>query len=235
MSCRGKATSRLRVIANGSRCTATGSRAMLLPMGWRDINMNRRKPPLRLAAIPMEEGQDLTDAVLRKASADAFAALEAQGIEAGLEEHDWLRHFAAGYVMGFARHQALRHGIDADTDEAREALREALRRRVPQVLVEPLRAIRFVPRDESGGVKRASFRAEPPLADAGYLVGHLESLCASRRLLTAAARLSVPTANVDRFLTDCDTAADRLQTHQPTASLRFDDHERDVLRRAFAG
>ena len=202
-------------------------------MGWRDINMNRRKPPLRLAAIPMEEGQGLAEAVLRKASVDAFAALEAQGIEAGLEQHDWLRHFAAGYVMGFARHQALRHGIDADAEGAREALREALRRRVPQVLVEPLRGIRFVPRADAGVAPRAALRAEPPLADAGYLVGHLEALCASRRLLTAAARLSVPAATIDRYLTDCDTAADRLQTHQPTASLRFDARERDVLRRAF--
>ena len=204
-------------------------------MGWRDINMNRRKPPLRLAAIPLEEGQDLAAAVLRKASADAFAALEAQGIEAGLEQHDWLRHFAAGYVMGFARHQVLRHGIDADEEGALLALREALLRRVPQAVVEPLRAIRFVPRGASGGAPRAALRAEPPLADAGYLVGHLESLCGSRRLLTSAARLGVPTTAVDRFLTDCDTAADRLQTHQPTASLRFDDHERQVLRRAFGG
>jgi hypothetical protein len=204
-------------------------------MGWRDINMNRRKPPLRLAAFPMEDGQDRAEAVLRKASADAFAALEAQGIEVGLEQHDWLRHFTAGYVMGFARHQALRHGIDADAETAREALREALRRRVPQVLAEPLRAIRFLPRAEDGVTPRAALRADPPLADAGYLVGHLESLCGSRRLLTAAARLSAPATSIDRFLTDCDTAADRLQTHQPTASLRFDARERAVLRQAFGG
>lgn len=204
-------------------------------MGWRDINMNRRKPPLRLAAIPMEEGQGLAEAVLRKASADAFAALEAQGIESGLEEHDWLRHFAAGYVMGFARHQAMRHGINADAEGALEALREALCRRVPLAVVEALRNMQFLPRKDAGVAPRAALRAEPPLADAGYLVGHLESLCGSRRLLTAAARLSVPTSAVGGFLTDCDTAADRLQTHQPTASLRFDDHERDVLRRAFGG
>jgi hypothetical protein len=79
---------------------------------------------------------------------------------------------------------------------------------------------------------RAALRAEPAAADAGYLVGHLESLCGSRRLLTAAARLGLPGPAVDRFLTDCDTAADRLQTHQPTASLRFDDGERAVLRAA---
>ena len=44
-------------------------------MGWRDINMNRRKPPVRLAVIPVEEGQDAREAVLRKASLIALAAV----------------------------------------------------------------------------------------------------------------------------------------------------------------
>ena len=33
-------------------------------MGWRDINMNRRKPRLDVAVVPMGEGEDREAAVL---------------------------------------------------------------------------------------------------------------------------------------------------------------------------
>jgi hypothetical protein len=68
-------------------------------MGWRDINMSRRKPPMRLAVIPMEEGQDASDAVLRKAARTALHALA----QAPVIDPD-LQAFAAGYLAGFARH-----------------------------------------------------------------------------------------------------------------------------------
>ena len=62
------------------------------------------------------------------------------------------------------------------------------------------------------------------LADAGYLVGHLESLCGTRRLLDTR-------GSVEAYLTACDHAADRLQTHHPTAVLRFDPAERAIVAR----
>jgi hypothetical protein len=71
------------------------------------------------------------------------------------------------------------------------------------------------------------------MADAGYLAGHLASLCRSEGLLASALRL-LSQGDVEGFLTACDTAADRMQTHQPTMSLRFDEQERAVLRRALA-
>jgi hypothetical protein len=74
-------------------------------------------------------------------------------------------------------------------------------------------------------------RAAGGLADAGYLVGHLASLCGSERLLGQSLTL-LAAGDTDAFLTACDVAADRLQTHQPTMALRFDADERAILRRA---
>ena len=43
-----------------------------------------------------------------------------------------------------------------------------------------------------------------------------------------------PAGEVSAYLTACDQAADRVQTHHPTAVLRFDTAERAVLRAALA-
>ncbi len=190
-------------------------------MGWRDINMSRRKPPLRVAAVPREDGEDHADAVLRKA---VRAALAAQAQQPGVAPDA----FTAGYLVGYARHQALKHGLDAEEGaEPLQALLAQLRALAPA-----LPALRFAPRDGTGS--RARFAAATALADAGYLVGHLESLCGTTRLLGLAPSAGCGPEALAAYLTQCDHAADRLQTHQPTASLRFDSRERSVLRAAFA-
>jgi hypothetical protein len=196
-------------------------------MGWRDINMSRRKPPLRLAAVPREEGQDHASAVLRKAAGAAIAALAQQPATAP-------DAFTAGYLAGYARHQALKHGLDAEAEvPPLEALLAELSLLAPQGLASSLRALTFSPR--AGADARASLSATQPQADAGYLVGHLESLCGTCRLLSLAPPANCGPEAFAAYLTHCDHAADRLQTHQPTASLRFDAGERAVLRAAFAG
>ncbi len=189
-------------------------------MGWRDINMSRRKPPLRLAAVPREDGEDLAAAVLRKA---ARAALAAQAQQPGNAPDA----FTAGYLAGYARHQALKHGLDPEEGERPlEALLAELKAVAPASL-----ALRFSPR--KGAQMRSGLAATPPLADAGYLVGHLESLCGTTRLLGLAPPAGCGPDAIAAYLTHCDHAADRLQTHQPTASLRFDAGEREILRAAF--
>ena len=189
-------------------------------MGWRDINMSRRKPPLRLAAVPREEGQDHASAVLRKAAGTALAAQAQQPGNAP-------DAFTAGYLAGYARHQALKHGLDAEEGERPlEALLAELKALAPV-----LPALQFSPR--KGAQMRTGLAATPPLADAGYLVGHLESLCGTTRLLGLAPPAGCGPEAIAAYLTHCDHAADRLQTHQPTASLRFDAGEREILRAAF--
>lgn len=194
-------------------------------MGWRDINMNRRKPPLRLAVVPVEEGEDARDAVLRKAARNALAALE----QASAIDPRFLS-FAAGYLAGFARHQALKHGVDAEKDSM-EALCAALSTEAPAGLAMALTSLRFSPRP--GITSRAGMRAAPGQADAGYLVGHLASLCGSGKLL-AVSLTHLARGDVDTFLNACDIAADRLQTHQPTMALRFSVEERAILREALS-
>ena len=68
-------------------------------------------------------------------------------------------------------------------------------------------------------------------ADAGYLSGQLEAICGTRRLASLALRrVAGNTATaVQDFITDCDTAADRLQSHQPTLSTRFTAAERAIV------
>jgi hypothetical protein len=188
-------------------------------MGWRDINMNRRKPPLRLAVIPVEEGQDAREAVLRKASLIALSALA--DVPPGLAP------FVAGYLAGFARQQALKHGVDAEKDM--RSLCAVLCRDAPAPPAEEIAKLRFSPRTGPHRSSRAMLRAEYGLADAGYLVGHLASLCGSERLLGSAMEL-LAAGDIGAFLTACDVAADRLQTHQPTMALRFDTDERAILR-----
>lgn len=196
-------------------------------MGWRDINMNRRKPPLRLAVVPMEEGEDAHAAVLRKAARKALATLE----QISMIDPD-LQAFAAGYLAGFARHQALKHGVDAEAG-LMEALLAVLSADAPSVIGPSLDALHFEPRTGALETSRASLRAERGLADAGYLVGHLASLCGSETLL-GLSLTKLSKGDIESFLTACDFAADRLQTHQPTMALRFTVEEREILRKALS-
>lgn len=179
-------------------------------MGWRDINMNRRKPRIDVAVVPMGEGEERAAAVLRKAVTAALASVGEQGAANNA--------FTAGYVAGFARHQSLKHGEDAEADGG-VALLAALTAQAPDVV----QALQLVPRKVPSS--RATLAAADPLADAGYLVGHLESLCGTKRLLATG-------GDVEAYLTLCDHAADRLQTHHPTDVLRLDPAERAVVRAA---
>lgn len=192
-------------------------------MGWRDINMNRRKPPLRLAVVPVEEGEDQRSAVLRKAARNALVTgADLQAVPPGLLP------FAAGYLAGFARHQALKHDVDAEADSM-EDLSAALSAEAPAEIAGALASLQFSPRTDA--ISRAALRAEPGQADAGYLVGHLASLCGSEKLLSVTLA-HLAKGDVESFLTACDAAADRLQTHQPTMALRFSVEERAILREA---
>jgi hypothetical protein len=195
-------------------------------MGWRDINMNRRKPQLRVAVVPVEEGEELEQAVLRKAAAAAVSALGQCAVPKGA-----LSAFAAGYLAGYARQQALKHGVEPEGD-GMECLLPVLAREAPETLRDAIAELRFAARAVSGLPPRARLRAAPGLADAGYIVGQVESLCGTRRLLKAATEQAAA-GDVDAFLTACDVAADRLQTHQPTLSVRLDPAERAAVREAF--
>jgi len=180
-------------------------------MGWKDINLNRHKPQPRFAVIPVAEGQDRTSAVLARACDAAWTAFTGQG--AGPADG-----VSAGYLAGFARHQALKHGVDAEADGGK-ALLVALAAQAPDIV----QALELAPRKLPSS--RAALGVSDELADAGYLVGHLESLCGTRRLLAA-------DGDVGAYLTLCDQAADRLQTHHPTDVLRLDPAERAVVRAA---
>lgn len=179
---------------------------------------------MRLAVVPMEDGQDLREAVLHKSCRAARASLDAQAQDVA----PGFRKFAAGYLAGFARHQALKHGVDAEQGEASplHGLLTILAHHAPPALVEEVTSLQFQHRDSP----RTKMRAADGAADAGYLVGHLESLCGTQRLLGG----FLSGVGGDAFLTACDMAADRLQTHQPTMSLRFDPPERDAVRQAFS-
>jgi hypothetical protein len=198
-------------------------------MGWRDINMNRRRPPMRHAVVAVEEGQDERQAVLSKACRAALSMLaQVTAVGPGLEP------FLAGYLAGVARHQALKHGHDAERDEDGPPMQDLLAElagQVPPPIRDEVARLRFSPRTGARPSPRAQLRAEQGLADAGYLVGHLESLCRTEKLLGSALRL-LAAGDVEAFLTACDVAADPMQTHQPTMSLRFDPQERDILRQA---
>jgi hypothetical protein len=181
-------------------------------MGWRDINMNRRKPRIDVAVVPMGEGEDREAAVLRKAVTAALASVREQGAANGM--------FTAGYLAGFARHQALKHGVDAERDGG-AALIAALAAQAP----ESVRDLQLAPRQAPSS--RTALGASHALADAGYLVGHLESLCGTRRLLDTR-------GGVEAYLTACDHVADRMQTHHPTAVLRLDPAERAIVAAALS-
>ena len=178
--------------------------------------MNRRKPRIDVAVVPMAPGEDRAAAVLRKAVVAALAAAAEQGAAPAA--------FTAGYLAGHARHQSLKHGVDAEADGGAALLAE-LARQAPADLVDAVRSLQLAPRPVPSS--RAGLGAAEALADAGYLVGHLESLCGTRRLLDVG-------DDVAAYLTRCDHAADRLQTHQPTAVLRLDSAERAIVERALA-
>lgn len=200
-------------------------------MGWRDINMNRRKPRQSFAVVPVDGALDERTAVLRKAALSAVAAAISQCAGHGdMPRQPELRAFAAGYLAGFARHQALRHGIDAEEDM--DGLSAMLHATASPQLQAAVSALAFLPRAVFSA--RARLGAAGSLADAGYLTGHLESLCGSRKLLEAADDFWGKPDAAHRYLIACDTAADRMQTHQPTASLRFDAAERAVIGEAFS-
>ncbi len=90
-------------------------------MGWRDINMSRRKPPLRLAVVPVEPGVDRRTAVLRKAAA---MAVEVWSEQVDGTVPDGFAPFVAGYSLGYARHVALKHDIDCEAEMAAHAMDE---------------------------------------------------------------------------------------------------------------
>jgi len=180
-------------------------------MGWRDINLNRRKPKIDVAVVPVAPGEDRVSAVLRKAAAQALAAAAA-GADAA---------FTAGYVAGYARHKALRHGVDAEQDMA--PLLAQLAAGAEEDVRAVLATLSFAPRRTAS--HRAALAANDAVADAGYLVGHLEALCGTTRL-------NRPEGGAEAYLTRCDHVADRLQTHQPTAVLRLDETERAVVQAA---
>lgn len=189
--------------------------------------MNRRKPAVRHAVVPVAEGQGRTDAVLRKAAESARQAAEAQGA-GGVPGQ--LLPFVAGYLAGYGRQQALRHGVDAEQEGT---FPDVLAAEAPPGLAEAVQALGFAPR-QPGQSRRAALAAAGDLADAGYLGGHLDSMCETRRLIRAAVEsLAAPHA-AEAFLMAADIAADPMQTRQPTLSLRFETSEREIVRRAFA-
>ncbi len=193
--------------------------------------MNRRKPRQSFAVVPLEGDGDARSAVLRKAARAAVASCVSQWAwKDAMARAPLGLAFAAGYVAGFARHQGLRHGVDAEKDMA--ALAGILLAEAPEELRAALAALVFSPRAIASA--RAALAAAGGTADAGYLSGHLESLCGSRRLLGLAAEIWGEPGAANLYLTASDTAADRMQTHLPTASLRFDEAERAVISAAFS-
>jgi hypothetical protein len=197
-------------------------------MGWREINMNRRKPQMRVAVVAAAPGEDHTVAVRRKAAGLAVGAWCGQC--AGADEPR-LREFAAGYLLGFARQWALKHRVDLE--DTIDDLDAEIRGSAAIVLP----GLRFVEREghaqPHAHPRRARLRATAVAADAGYLVGHLEALCGTQRLMRLAGERLRHGAAQD-FLTDCDIAADPMQTREPTLSLRFTAAERAVIVGAFA-
>lgn len=114
------------------------------------------------------------------------------------------------------------------------SLIEALATQADGGLAGALRSLSFSPCTGSTGASRTALRADPALSDAGYLAGHLDSVCGARKLLAALPVSLTAPDGLGAFLTACDVAADRMQTHQPTMSLRFEPAERAIIRAALA-
>lgn len=184
-------------------------------MGWREINMNRRKPPLRLAVIAMAPGEDRRAAVLRKAASQALEALQAQ-LPLALDDDATQRFspFLGGYLMGYARQAALKHDIVCD-DAASEFAAEFERQ------TDPMPGLQLI-----GNGVDARYGA-------GILVGRLEALCATRHLVGEAVRCWKNAEAALAFLTACDNAAAPMQSRAPTQSLRFTRQERAVIAAGF--
>ena len=181
--------------------------------------MNRRKPPLRLAAVAMAPGEDRQTAVLRKAASSALEVLKAQLLpDMDVSAMHWFSPFLAGYLMGYARQMALKHGIDCE-DGALGVLAAELGRQAASL--------------PGFGISRI----QTPGGEAGCLVGRLEALCGTRHLV---GQVSVRACRSDEedagiaFLTDCDNAADPMQSRAPTMSLRFNSQERAAILAGFA-
>ena len=194
-------------------------------MGWREINMNRRKPPLRLAAIAMAPGEDRRAAVLRKAAFMALETLRTQlPLELDEEAKQRLSPFLGGYLLGYARQVALKHGIARDDDAMRDLAAEL------ELQIVALSGMGISGFPAAG--KTADARC-----DAGRLVGRLEALCGTRHLVGEAflcwhqEQKIADAASV--FLTSCDNAADPMQSRAPTQSLRFSKEERAVILAGF--
>jgi hypothetical protein len=74
------------------------------------------------------------------------------------------------------------------------------------------------------------------MADAGVLAGHIDAVCGTRKLAARAVVRAAEdeTGAAQRFVTDCDVAADPLQSRQPTLSTRFTPAERDAVIAGFS-
>lgn len=211
-------------------------------MGWKDINMNRRRPQVRHTFIPVEPGLDLQMAVRRKAVGLAVAAFAEQVSPDGLARFadPELKGFALGYLAGFSSVRAMRDAANPDDPYAEEnarALTAEIFRQIRDVLRIEAENVSFTVRGESRTAIRAPLVFTVPgagaMADAGYLVGHLEGVCNSRKLVRQMlARRGHMGAGM-AFLTDCDIAADPMQTRQPMMLLRFTPQERALILDAF--
>ena len=195
--------------------------------------MNRRKPAVRHAVISMAEGQGREEAVLRKAASLARAAAELQGARLAPAQ---LLPFVAAYLAGYARQQALKHGVDAEQegDSPMRVLLDVLAAEATPEQSAALLALRVSSRPP-GQSRRAALALTDALSDTGYLAGHLDAMCETSRLIRAAVESLEAPDPAQAFLNASDIAADPMQTRQPTLSLRFDASEREIVRRAFPG
>lgn len=169
-------------------------------MGWRDINMSRRRPQPRRTFVDAEPGVDRAQAVIARARSLAAAAAAEQLGEGQGSDPPGFAALVAGYGAGFACQMASRDNVHDVTEEA-----------------------------------LALHDAETPAFRAGQLIGRQEALCETRKLLRLArVRLAAGGAEAGAaFLTDCDIAADPMQTRNPTAVLRFTREERAIILSAF--
>jgi hypothetical protein len=65
---------------------------------------------------------------------------------------------------------------------------------------------------------------------AGVLLGRHEAQCGTAHLLELALDCAAGHTEPDDLITACDTAADRLQSHEPQRNFRFTAEERALLR-----
>lgn len=188
-------------------------------MGWREINMNRRRPQPSFSAIPVEPGGDRTRAVMRKAAAAAVrnATLQMDGIP----DDTPFKAFVASYLLGYAIHVTAKNGVDCKAITGDAGMADLARE-----IAEAIPAAWGIDMRDVGLPGRNS-----PMFEAGSLVGRLEARCACAMLLgRARARMQQTGGNAGlAFLTDCDNAADPMLSRLPTMRLRFEGRERDVI------